>query len=254
MTGRLDGRVALVTGAAQGINRSIALAFAREGADVAVADQAVDEAARTAEAIRALGRRAIALPCDVGRSADCQRIVDETVAELGGLDILVNGVAWARTEVPVHETTDELYQRTMDVCMSSVFWTSRAAYPHLKASGRGVVINFASNAGTEGMAGNSPYAAAKEAIRGFSRSIAREWGPDGIRVNMIRPIALSPSLETWREQNPRVAEAQARAIPLGRFGDCDEDIAPTAVFLASDESRYLTAVTLPVDGGAGGER
>jgi len=91
-------------------------------------------------------------------------------------------------------------------------------------------------------------------LRTFSRSLAREWGSDGIRVNMIRPIALSPSLATWCEENPKFAQAQAQAIPLGRFGDCDADIAPTAVFLASDEARYLTGVTLPVDGGAGGER
>jgi NAD(P)-dependent dehydrogenase (short-subunit alcohol dehydrogenase family) len=104
------------------------------------------------------------------------------------------------------------------------------------------------------MAGNAPYAAAKEAIRGFSRSLAREWGRDGIRVNMIRPIALSPSLATWKEQNGKLAKLHESAIPLGRIGDCDEDIAPAAVFLASDDARYLTAVTLPVDGGAGQER
>ena len=128
----------------------------------------------------------------------------------------------------------------------------RAAYPASQAERAArSVINFASNAGTEGMAGNAVYAATKEAIRGFSRSLAREWGRDGIRVNMIRPIAASPSLATWAEENPKLAAMQARAIPLGRFGDCDADIAPVAVFLASDESRYLTAVTLPADGGGG---
>jgi NAD(P)-dependent dehydrogenase (short-subunit alcohol dehydrogenase family) len=254
VSGRLEERIALVTGAGRGINRSIALAFAREGADVAVADLVAETAEATAKDVRELGRRALALPCDVGLSADCHRIVDETVRELGGLDILVNGAAWAQTEVPIQDTTDELYRRTMDICMSSVFWTMRAAYPHLKASGRGSVINFGSNAGTEGHAGNAPYAAAKEAIRGFSRSMAIEWGADNIRVNIIRPMAASPSVQQWREQNPKMAQAQDRSIPLGRVGDCDDDIAPCAVFLASDESRYLTAVTLPVDGGGGKER
>lgn len=251
---RLEGRVALVTGAGQGIGRSIALAFAREGAHVAVAELDPATAARTTEEVQALGGRGACLVCDVGSKEDCERIVEETVRQLGGLDVLVNCAAWARPGTPLVETSDELYRRTLDVCISSVFWTMRAAYPHLKAGGRGSVINFASNAGTEGMAGNAVYAAAKEAIRGLSRSLAREWGPDGIRVNMIRPIAASPSLAGWAEANPKLAGVQARAIPLGRFGDCDADIAPVAVFLASDESRYLTAVTLPADGGGGQER
>ena len=251
---RLSGRRALISGAGQGIGRAIALAFAKEGADVAIADLALDNAQRVADEARGLGAGAQALACDVGRRPDCDRIVAQTVEAFGGLDILVNSAAWAEPGTMVADMSDELYGRTLDVCMTSVFWTCRAAYPHLKESGYGSVINFASNAGGEGMPGNAPYAAAKEAIRGFSRSLAREWGPQGIRVNMIRPIAASPSLAKWMEENPKVAAAQARMIPLGRIGDCEQDIAPAAVFLASDEARYLTAVTLPVDGGAGQER
>jgi NAD(P)-dependent dehydrogenase (short-subunit alcohol dehydrogenase family) len=168
-----------MTGAGQGIGRAIALAYAREGADVAVGELDPVKAKSTAEAVRALGRQSAAIVGDVGVREDCERMVAETVRELGGLDVLVNGAAWAQPNTPIHETSDELYQRTFDVCMTSVFWTSRAAYPHLKKSGRGCVINFASNAGTEGMAGNAVYAATKEAIRGFSRSLAREWGRDG---------------------------------------------------------------------------
>jgi NAD(P)-dependent dehydrogenase (short-subunit alcohol dehydrogenase family) len=243
-----------VTGAGQGIGRAIALAFAREGADVAVADQNGETARDTGRQVEALGRKAHVVQCDVGRPAECTRAVDETVNRLGGLGILVNAAAWASPGIPVVAVDDELYHRTMDVCAGGSFWTMRAAHPHLKASGHGAVINFASSAGTEGMAGNAVYAAAKEAIRGLTRSAAKEWGPDGIRVNLIRPIAASPGLLAWAEENPAMRKAQEAMMPLGRLGDCDDDIAPVAVFLASDEARYLTAATVPADGGAGTER
>ena len=243
-----------MTGAGQGIGRAIALAFAREGAHVCASDIDAATGAATANDIRAQAGRAHFVAGDVGVGGDCEAIVREASEALGGLDVLSNTAAWARPGTPIAATDDGTWTRTFDVCVGSVFWMMRAAYPHLKRSGRASVINFTSNAGSEGMAWNAPYAAAKEAIRGLTRSAAKEWARDGIRVNAIRPIAASPSTARFLDDNPRIREAQLAAIPLGRLGDCDEDIAPVAVFLASDEARYLTAVTLPVDGGGGTER
>jgi len=251
---RLNGKLAVVSGAGQGIGRAIALAFAREGAALCLSDVNSETGADCAEEARRAGASVHFVSADIGVRDDCDRIIAEATRELGGITTLVNVAAWAKVGVAIGDTDDALHERTMDVCYTSVFWMMRAAYPQLKASGNASVINFASNAGTEGMPYNAPYAAAKEAIRGLSRSAAKEWGRDGIRVNIIRPIAASPSTRGWMEDIPEVAKQQSKAIPLGRFGDCDEDIAPAAVFLASDEARFLTAVTLPVDGGGGMER
>ena len=233
---RLAGKKALVTGSAQGIGRSIALAFIREGAAVAAADLVPEGAAATLAAMEDLGGRGVALPGDVGVPEDCERLVSDTVAALGGLDIVVNAAAWAEVGPRITDVSEELYARTMDVCLGSVFRICRAAYPHLKVSEFASVINFTSSAGSEGMAGNAVYAAAKEGIRGLSRSLALEWGRDGIRVNMIRPIALSPSMAGWAAAYPKLAAAQAAGIPLRRFGDCDTDVAPVASSTASVRS------------------
>ena len=237
----------MVAGGGQGIGRAIALAFASEGARVAVGDVVGENARRTVGEISALGAEGIALDCDVSRREDCDRIVEQTVAAFGGLDVLVNAAAWAQPGTPVVDTTDDLYTRTLDICMSSVFWTCRAAYPHLKESAHPSVINFVSQAGSEGMPGNAPYAAAKEAIRGFSRSLAREWGADGIRVNMIKPVAASPSMANWMKENPKVAGAGAGAEEGAGAGavmkeDCRPSIerADKTAFHANVPSSILT--------------
>jgi NAD(P)-dependent dehydrogenase (short-subunit alcohol dehydrogenase family) len=253
-TARLAGRIALVTGAGQGIGRGIAHALAREGADVAVVERQAETAASTAKEVEALGVRSLAIPCDVGRREACEQAVARAVAALGGLDVLVNNAGWSRSSVPLLEVDDEQMDRTLRVNLLASFWMMQAAHPHLVLRGGGSIINFGSGAGTGGLPGEGPYAAAKEAIRGLSRVAANEWGPQGIRVNVICPFANSPGMQQWSEMDRAGYEALLRRIPLRRVGDCEDDVGRTAVFLASDDSAYLTGQTLMLDGGMGSFR
>jgi NAD(P)-dependent dehydrogenase (short-subunit alcohol dehydrogenase family) len=136
-----------------------------------------------------------------------------------------------------------------DTGFRGTFYFMQAAYPHLKTTG-GKIINIGSASGLEGSAGMGAYGAAKEAIRSLSKTAAREWGRDGINVNILCPLANSPGVTTMMEHNPKFEANITKTQPIGRIGDCEMDIGPVAVFLASDDSRYVTGHTLPADGGS----
>ncbi|QDX81818.1 oxidoreductase [Denitratisoma sp. DHT3] len=246
--GKLDGKVALITGAGGGIGQGIALAMAKEGADIAVVELNADSAAKTVEQVQALGRKAIAIPCNVGVRAEVNAAVDATVKNLGGLDILVNNAHASRPGITLEETSDENMALSMNSGFYATWYMMQAAFPHLSKKG-GKVINFGSGAGINGMWGQTAYAAAKEAIRGMSRVAATEWGRHRINVNVICPAAESPGVKKWKEELPDQYQASLARIPLGRYGDCERDIGRAAVFLASEDSDYITGQTLMVDGG-----
>ncbi|MEU4248822.1 SDR family oxidoreductase [Amycolatopsis sp. NPDC026612] len=247
-TGRLAGKVALVTGAGQGVGRGTALALAREGACVALAGRTVSKCEAVAAEIGAFGGSSLALACDVTDRAQLEAAIATTAGRFGGLDALVNN---AQTSVQrlLAETTPE----DVDVCWRSgplaTLHAMQAALPLLRVRG-GSIVNFGSSTAIDGNVTFGAYAMAKEAIRGLSRVAAREWGRYGIRVNVVVPNALSPAAERFSTDEPERFRKLTRTMPLGRMGDPETDIGRAVVALVSDDLAYLTGDTLMLTGGA----
>jgi len=243
----LDGKVAIVTGGARGVAKGVATAFVKAGAKVLIVDREKELGEATLAELRALGGDVAFMAIDLADRAALPGIVDTAVAKFGKLDILVNA-AQASRQKPLVETTDEDLNVALDTGMWPTFVLMRSAYPHLVAS-KGCVINFGTGAAMSGMPTQASYAAAKEAIRAITRVAASEWGPEGIRVNVICPFANSPGVEEWAKYAPEAYASQISKVSLRRIGDCETDIGAAAVFLASDLAAYVTGQTLMVDGG-----
>jgi len=242
----LDGKVAIVTGGGRGVARGVALELAKAGADVAIVEIDPDNAKKVALEIEDLGRRSIAVVCDVSRRDEVDRAVATTVTELGGLNILVNMAHYLKLgfDKPLIDITEEDFQNQLGAGLMGTYYFMQAAYPHLKGGGK--IINTASAAGIQGYARMAAYAAAKEGIRGLSRVAAREWGVDGINVNIVCPSMLTTPGMHNRKERGMTTDYSARPIPRpGR----EEDTGRAVVFLASEMSDYITGETIMVDGG-----
>ncbi|MDG3011677.1 SDR family oxidoreductase [Rhodococcus sp. D2-41] len=247
--GTLDGKIALITGAGQGVGQGIAFALAKEGAAIAVVGRTESKLVDTCEAIAGFGSRAVPITCDVSDGDQITAAVAATVEQLGGVDILVNNAnqnaLGALLDIDPHR-------------MEKVFATGpvatlrlmQACHPHMKARGGGAIVNMISSAAVRwDTSGYGVYAAAKEAMRSLTRTAASEWGVDAIRVNAVAPHALSPGLKWWTETNPEEAAEFVKTIPLGRIGDCEQDIGRAVAFLVGPDARYLTGAVMPLDGG-----
>jgi meso-butanediol dehydrogenase/(S,S)-butanediol dehydrogenase/diacetyl reductase len=243
----LEGRRALVTGAGQGVGRGVALALAAAGASVSLVGRTESKLVAVADEIAARGGRALVVAADVKRADDIERCVSATLAELGGLDILVNNAQ----EVPLGRLLD------VDDAAVQAGWESgplatlrfmRTCHPAL--CGGGAIVNMGSRAGVRpDPVARGAYAAVKEAIRALTRAAAMEWAADGIRVNAVLPYASSPALDRLAVERPEEYEATRRQVPLGRLGDPELDIGRAVVFLVGPHASYITGATIPVDGG-----
>ncbi|MFD3813110.1 SDR family NAD(P)-dependent oxidoreductase [Rhodococcus sp. NPDC058639] len=249
--GKLDGRVAVVTGAGMGIGRGVAGALAREGATLLVAEVDAEAGADTARLLtERWGVRAEFVRTDVTDREQVHAMVDTAVREFGRLDILVNNAWRSLGFARMEKTPEDSMQAGFDMGVMAAFWAMQRAYPELARHGTGRVINMCSLNGVNAHMYSVAYNAAKEALRSMTRTAAREWAPKQVCCNVICPGAQSAAYRRVAEADPQMAATQAAANPMGRIGDPLDDIGTVAAFLASDDSRYLTGNTLFVDGGS----
>ena len=245
-SGRLDGKRAIITGGDSGIGRAVAIAFAREGADVLISYLSEhDDAADTAKLVEEAGRRAVLVAGDLAKAEHCQTVVDRAVDELGGIDILVNNAAYQMTHESVEEITDEEWQHTFDVNITAMFRLVKATLPHL---GQGAsIINTSSINSDMPRPTLLPYATTKGAIANFTAGLAQMLGDRGIRVNTVAPGPIwTPLIPATMP--PEQVEKFGEDTPLGRPGQ-PKEVAPPFVMLASDEASFISGAVIPVTGG-----
>jgi NAD(P)-dependent dehydrogenase (short-subunit alcohol dehydrogenase family) len=244
----LEGKKALVTGASRGIGQVIAVAFARAGADVAIAARTPEGLAATAKQINDLGRQAVEIPVDLSSQQAAEDVVRTSIEELGHLDIVVNNAGGSSFMVPFLNMRQSGWEKVLRLNLDATMWICQAAGAHMTARGSGSVINVASVAGLAAAPFLAPYGAAKAAVVSLTKTLASEWGRSGVRVNALCPGWTATDLNRILWDTPDGGAATIATIPMARWGK-PEEMAGPAVFLASDASSFMTGQVLAIDGG-----
>ncbi len=251
--GRLNGKVAVITGSGRGIGQGIAVKFAQEGAAVVVCDLDAGPAQETVDMIKNAGGKVALCTGDVTKREDAEKIIKTALDEFGGIDTLVNN-AGITMDAILHKMSEKQWDIVVDVSLKGSFLMSRAAAPHIKERGGGTIINFASVAGLMGNPGQTNYSSAKAGNVGLTLSMARELAGDNIRVNVIAPGFINTRMTQEKKEGDTLGipkelrDAAIAAIPLKRPGE-PEDLANMVLFLCSDEGNYLTGQVINMDGG-----
>jgi NAD(P)-dependent dehydrogenase (short-subunit alcohol dehydrogenase family) len=247
MGGRLEGRVAIITGAGQGIGEGIAKVYARAGAKLVLTGRTLEKLETVADAIRAGGGTVRCLVALSGRRADAERTVSEAMSAYGRVDILVNNAQTFTDMAPVETIPEENLRINFDTGVIGALQLMQCAFPHMRERG-GAIINLGSINGYACDPGLLAYAASKEAMRTLTKTAAREWGKYKIRVNTLVPAVITPYVENYLKETGTY-EMQLAKTALGYIGNAEKDVAPLALFLASDESHYVTGQTINADSG-----
>jgi NAD(P)-dependent dehydrogenase (short-subunit alcohol dehydrogenase family) len=246
-SGRLEGKVALITGADSGIGRAVAALFAREGADIAILYLCEhDDAAKTKEIVEAEGRRAVTIAGDLGDKDFCERAVAQVVDELGGIDVLVNNAGEQHPDEDIRDISEKQLKRTFQTNIFSMFFLTQAARPHLKKGS--AIINCTSVTMYQGSKELLDYSATKGAITAFTRSLSENLVGEGIRVNAVAPGPIWTPLNPCGGSTPEKMEHFGENTPMGRPGQPNE-VAPSFLFLACEDSRYMSGQVLHPNGG-----
>lgn len=248
---RLNGNVTIITGGGKGIGYGLAQAFAESGSDLVITGRTESRLLEAKERLeKDYGIKVLTVVADGADEEAIKEVVRMTVAHFGKINTLINNAQVSKSGLPLVEHTKEDFDMAINSGLYAAFFYMRECFPYLKET-HGSVINFASGAGLFGKLGQASYAAAKEGIRGMSRVAAAEWGPDGVRVNVVCPLAMTESLTEWKEEYPDLFAKTIQGIPLGRFADPKNDIGKVCVFLASDDASYVTGETVTLQGGSG---
>ena len=249
MAGQLDGKVALITGAGSGIGRASALAFAREGAKVAVADIVVEGGEETVRMVKEAGGEAFFIKVDVSNAADVEAMVNTVVDTYGRIDCAYNNAGIEGRLASTDEYPEDVFDKVIDINLTGVWLCMKYELPHMLKQGSGAIVNTASGAGLIGVAGMSAYVASKHGVVGLTKTAALEYAKSGIRVNAVCPgLIQTPMVERITADQPQLGEALVAAEPVGRTGK-PEEIAESVVWLSSDAASFVTGHAMSVDGG-----
>ena len=248
---KLDGKVVIITGGGRGIGFGLSTAFAKAGAKLVITGRTESTLLSAKEELeKNYGTEVLTVTADGADEIAIKNVIEKTVEKFGRIDAVINNAQASSSGKMLIDHTKEDVDLAIHSGIYATFFYMKEAYPYLKES-KGAVVNFASGAGLFGRIAQSSYAAAKEGIRGLSRVAATEWAPDGIRVNVVCPLAMTEGLKKFKEEYPERYEQTIKGVPMGRFADPEKDVGGLCVFLCSDEANFITGETITLQGGSG---